>query len=164
MMHRRDDLIFRQEMKFRYKLVEYLTDWIMGNSHQVNIQGDICSMSRYQSNGFCKFFTSYCLFPSLFPLLAHLSMECSVSYCDHSPSVGVRPSDVCPSDVRLSVQNLLVNTPASTNIDQSSPNLVKIYMTTRVRMSSIMELIGLELSELSAFELENLPYLTMFIL
>ena len=31
-------------------------------------------------------------------------------------------------------------------------------------MSSIMELIGLEVSELSALELENLPYLTMFIL
>ncbi|KAL5015709.1 hypothetical protein ScPMuIL_005298 [Solemya velum] len=46
MMLRRDDLTFRQEMKFRNKLVEYLTDWIMGNSHQVNIQGDICSMSR----------------------------------------------------------------------------------------------------------------------
>ncbi|XP_011426816.1 neurofibromin isoform X4 [Magallana gigas] len=45
MMLRRDDLTFRQEMKFRNKLVEYLTDWIMGNSHQVNI-GDICSMSR----------------------------------------------------------------------------------------------------------------------
>ncbi|XP_062578923.1 neurofibromin-like isoform X10 [Saccostrea cucullata] len=45
MMHRRDDLTFRQEMKFRNKLVEYLTDWIMGNSHQVNI-GDMCSMSR----------------------------------------------------------------------------------------------------------------------
>ena len=26
--------------------------------------------------------------------LAHLSTECSVSYCDHSPSVVVRPSDV----------------------------------------------------------------------
>lgn len=48
MMLRRDDLTFRQEMKFRNKLVEYLTDWIMGNSHQVNI-GDICSMSRYGS-------------------------------------------------------------------------------------------------------------------
>ncbi|XP_050410069.1 neurofibromin isoform X2 [Patella vulgata] len=46
MMQRRDELTFRQEMKFRNKLVEYLTDWIMGNSHQVNIQGDICSMSR----------------------------------------------------------------------------------------------------------------------
>ena len=39
-----------------------------------------------------------------------------------------------------------------------------MYMTTRARMSSIMELIGLELSELSALELENLPYLTMFTL
>ena len=27
-------------------------------------------------------------------LLAHLSMECSVSYCDHSPSVGVRLSTI----------------------------------------------------------------------
>lgn len=32
MMQRRDDLTFRQEMKFRNKLVEYLTDWTMGNS------------------------------------------------------------------------------------------------------------------------------------
>ena len=31
-------------------------------------------------------------------------------------------------------------------------------------MSSIMELIGPELSELSALELENLPYLTLFTL
>ncbi|KAG1714683.1 Neurofibromin [Nymphon striatum] len=30
MMTRRDDLAFRQEMKFRNKMVEYLTDWIMG--------------------------------------------------------------------------------------------------------------------------------------
>ena len=35
MMKQRDDLSFRQEMKFRNKLVEYLTDWAMGHSHQV---------------------------------------------------------------------------------------------------------------------------------
>lgn len=35
MMSRRDDLAFRQEMKFRNKMVEYLTDWVMGNSHQI---------------------------------------------------------------------------------------------------------------------------------
>ena len=92
-----------------------------------------------------------------------MSTECSVSYCGHSPSVGVRPSDVRPSG-RPSVHNLLVNTLASTNINQSSPNLVKMYMTTRARMSFIMEPIGPELSELSALELENLPYLTMFTL
>jgi len=33
-------------MKFRNKLVEYLTDWIMGNSHQLNVQGDMCLVSR----------------------------------------------------------------------------------------------------------------------
>ncbi|KAG7207079.1 hypothetical protein KM043_000959 [Ampulex compressa] len=35
MMKRRDDLAFRQEMKFRNKLVEYLTDWVMGAAHQI---------------------------------------------------------------------------------------------------------------------------------
>ena len=51
---------------------------------------------------------------------------------------------------------------ASTNIDQSAPNLVKMYMTIRSRKSSIMDLIGPELSELSALKLKNLPYLTFF--
>ena len=57
-----------------------------------------------------------------------------------------------------------VYTPASTNIDQSAPNLVKMYVTIRVRMSSIVDLIGSELSEFSALEFENLPYLTLFTL
>ena len=57
-----------------------------------------------------------------------------------------------------------VYTSASTNIDQSAPNLVKMYMTIRLRMSLIMDLIGPELSELSALEFENLPYLTLFTL
>ena len=57
-----------------------------------------------------------------------------------------------------------VYTLASTSIDQSAPNLVKMYMTIRSRMSSIMDLIGPELSELSALEFENLPYLTLFTL
>ena len=55
-----------------------------------------------------------------------------------------------------------VYTLSSTNINQSVPNLVKVYMIIRSRMSSIMEIIGPELSELSALELENLPYLTLF--
>ena len=57
-----------------------------------------------------------------------------------------------------------VYTPASTNIDQSVSNLVKMYMTIRSRMSSIMDLIGPELSELSNLDLENFPYLTSFTL
>ena len=56
----------------------------------------------------------------------------------------------------------LVYTLASTNINQSTPNLVKMYVIIRSQMSLIMDLIGLELSELYALELENLPYLTLF--
>ena len=57
-----------------------------------------------------------------------------------------------------------VYTSASSNINQSAPNLVKMYVTIRLRMSSIMDLIGPELSELSALEFENFPYLTLFTL
>ena len=57
-----------------------------------------------------------------------------------------------------------VYTLASTNIDHSAPNLVKMYMTIRSRMSLIMEVIGPELSESSALEFENFPYYTWFTL
>ena len=57
-----------------------------------------------------------------------------------------------------------VYTLASTNIDQSTPNLVKMCVTIRSRMSSIMDLIGPEPFELFALEFENLPYLTLFTL
>ena len=57
-----------------------------------------------------------------------------------------------------------VYTQASTNIDQSAPNLVKMYMTIRSRISLIMDVIRPELSELSTLELENFPYLTLFTL
>jgi len=51
MMKRRDDLAFRQEMKFRNKLVEYLTDWVMGTSHQIAPpgSGDVTVIIRYDS-------------------------------------------------------------------------------------------------------------------
>ena len=57
-----------------------------------------------------------------------------------------------------------VYTLASTNINQSAPNLVQMYMTIGAQMSLIMEVIRPELSELSALEYENLPYLTLFTL
>ena len=57
-----------------------------------------------------------------------------------------------------------VYTLTSTNIDQSMPNLVKMYVTIRSQMSSIMDPIRPELLELSALELENLPYLTVYTL
>ena len=43
---------------------------------------------------------------------------------------------------------------ASTNIDQSTQTLFKMYVTIRSRMSSIMDVIRPELFELSALELE----------
>ena len=52
-----------------------------------------------------------------------------------------------------------VYTLSSTNINQSAPNLVKMYVIIRSRMGSIMDRIGPEMFELSALELENLPYL-----
>ena len=57
-----------------------------------------------------------------------------------------------------------VYTLVSTNITQSVPNLVRMYMTIRSRMSSIMDLILPKLSELPALEFEDLPYLTLFTL
>ena len=57
-----------------------------------------------------------------------------------------------------------VYTLASTNINQSAPNLVQMCKTKRAWMSLIMELIGPELIKLSALEYENLPYLTLFTL
>ena len=46
----------------------------------------------------------------------------------------------------------LVYTLASTDINQSAPNLVKMYVTIRSRMSWIMDLIRPELYELFALE------------
>ncbi|XP_053279341.1 neurofibromin isoform X6 [Pleuronectes platessa] len=45
MMERRDDLSFCQEMKFRNKMVEYLTDWVMGTSNQAT-DDDIKCLTR----------------------------------------------------------------------------------------------------------------------
>ena len=45
-----------------------------------------------------------------------------------------------------------VYTLASANINQSAPNLVKMYVTIRSRMRSIVDLIGPELSELFPLE------------
>ena len=70
-------------------------------------------------------------------------------------------SVVRPSLVR---SYFLVYTLASTNINQSPPNLVQMYMTIKARISVIMERIRPELSELSALEYEKLPYLTLFTL
>ena len=61
------------------------------------------------------------------------------------------------------VETKFVYTLASTNVNQSAPNLVKMYVTIRSRMSSIMNLIGPELSYLP-LNFQKLLNLTLFIL
>lgn len=47
MMKRRDDLAFRQELKFRNKLVEYLTEWVNCANHIISTTGtDITAYAR----------------------------------------------------------------------------------------------------------------------
>ena len=67
-------------------------------------------------------------------------------------------------EFRKIAESDFVYTLTSTNIDQSTPDLVKMYVTIRLQMSLIMDLIRPELFELSALELENFPYLTLFTL
>ena len=50
------------------------------------------------------------------------------------------------------VETDFVYTLASPNTNQSAPNLVKMYVTIRSRMSLIMDLIGADLSELFTLE------------
>ena len=54
----------------------------------------------------------------------------------------------------------IVYTLASTNNNQSAPDLIKMYVTIRSRMSSIMDLIRPELSELFTLDLQKLLNLT----
>ena len=56
----------------------------------------------------------------------------------------------------------IVYTVASTNINQSVPNFVKMYVTIGSGMSSIMGLIRSEQSKLFALELDKMLYLTLF--
>ena len=90
------------------------------------------------------------------PMRAHMSSIMGQIDPEHPELFALELGNIAESD--------FVNTLASTNIDQSAPILVKMYMIIRSRMSSIMDLIGPELFELSTLELEKLPYLTLFTL
>ena len=90
------------------------------------------------------------------PLKSLMSLNMGQIQLEHPELFALEFGKIAESD--------FVYTLASTNIDQSSPNLVKMYVTIRSRMSSIMDLIRPELFELSALEFENLPYLTFFTL
>ena len=58
--------------------------------------------------------------------------------------IGPEPLELFALELKKIAVFQFVYTLASTNINQSAPNLVKIYMTIRPQMSSILDLIGLE--------------------
>ena len=90
------------------------------------------------------------------PVRARMSLIMGHIEPEHPELLALEFGKIAESDIFCTL--------ASTNIDQSAPNLVKMYMTIRSRLSSIMDLIGPEMSELSALEFEILPYLTLFTL
>ena len=66
--------------------------------------------------------------------------------------IGPELSELFALEFSKIAESDFVYTIASTNIDQSAPNLVKMYVAKRTLMSLIMDLIGLELSGLFALE------------
>ena len=84
--------------------------------------------------------------------------------CSISGQIKPEHAELFALEFRKIVESDFVYTLSSTSIDQSAPNLVKMYVTIRSQMSLIMDLIRLELYELPSLESENLPYLTLFIL
>ena len=48
-MLRRSDLAFRQEMKFRNRLVDYLTDWVLRSEEEVqNMAKEVLAISWWE--------------------------------------------------------------------------------------------------------------------
>ena len=90
------------------------------------------------------------------PIKSQMSLNMGQIESEHLELFALEFGKIAESD--------FVYTLASTNIDQSTLNLIKMYVTIRSRVNLIMDLIGPELFELSALELENLPYLTLFTL
>ena len=78
--------------------------------------------------------------------------------------IGLEHLELFALDFKKNAIFCFVYTLASTNINQSAPNLVKIYMTIRSRMSSISDLTAPERSELFALEFKKKLYLTLFTL
>ena len=73
------------------------------------------------------------------PIKSRMSLIMGQIESEHPELFAVEFGKIAESD--------FVHTLASTNIDQSTPDLVKMYVTIRSRMSSIIDLIGPELSE-----------------
>ena len=65
-MTRREELLFHQEMKFRNKLVEYLTDWVLlFDDKRQHLPLDLTVLSKYDHSLSLCFVVVVCLFVSV---------------------------------------------------------------------------------------------------
>ena len=78
------------------------------------------------------------------PIKSRMSLIMGLIGAEHPKLFALEFGKIGKSDI--------VYTLASTNINQSIPNLVKMYVTIRSWISLIMDLIKPELPELSALE------------
>ena len=111
------------------------------------------------------------LFFTLFNIYRYqpISTKLGRNICDHKISDEfdygfnwTRTSGVIYPWIRNIAIFHFVYTPASTNMNQSAPNLVKVYMTIRYWMSLIMGLIGPDHLELFALEWEKYATFDIF--
>ena len=71
---------------------------------------------------------------------------------EHPQLFALEFGKIAETDFVYTLASPNIYTLASPSISQSVPNMVKLYVTIRSRMSSITDLIGAELSELFALE------------
>ena len=78
------------------------------------------------------------------PIRSRVSSIMGQIKADHSELFALEFGKIAETD--------FVYTLASTNINQSTPNLIKMYVTIRSQINLIMDVIGPELSELFPIE------------
>ena len=88
------------------------------------------------------------------PIRSQLSPSMGQIEAEHPELFALEFGKIAESD--------FVYTLASTNINQSAPNLVKMYVTIRSHISSIMDLIAPELSEVFALEYAKIAEYDLF--
>ena len=77
------------------------------------------------------------------PIRSRMSSNMGQIEVEHLELLALEFGKIAENDFVYTLFTLL----SSTNFNQSAPNLVKVYMSIRSRMSVIMELIGQELFE-----------------
>ena len=87
------------------------------------------------------------------PIKSRMSSIMGQIESEHPELFALKFEKIAESDFVYTLASTnIVYTLASTNIEQSTPNLVKMYVIVRSQMSSIMDLVRPELSELTALE------------